>query len=251
MITSFDKYSIMDCVEDCLRTTRCRSINYYQGAHFCQTNFENRTTVPELYIAKPGWIYTDIEDWDKKIAGACSRSSCRINEKCIPQPFDQFTCVISDCGVPKGDSYSMEHVREWDAIGISRGIHITCADKHNQLGSERFVCRSNGTWRADLSCPEKYNECDGNWMSYKGHYYILNQTKLSQPDAMSECKKCDSFLVEIDDEGENKWIEEHLLKDRGVPQNGFVMHAMHCWISMAEYSSNMALMNVRHEQRAF
>uniref|UniRef100_K1RHX4 Sushi domain-containing protein n=1 Tax=Magallana gigas TaxID=29159 RepID=K1RHX4_MAGGI len=148
----------MDCVEDCLRTTRCRSINYYQGAHFCQTNFENRTTVPELYIAKPGWIYTDIEDWDKKIAGACSRSSCRINEKCIPQPFDQFTCVISDCGVPKGEGFSMEHVREWDAIGISRGIHITCADKHNQLGSERFVCRSNGTWRADLSCPEKYND---------------------------------------------------------------------------------------------
>lgn len=49
----------------------------------------------------------------------------------------------------------MEHVREWDAIGISRGIHITCADKHNQLGSELFLCRSNGTWRADLSCSEK------------------------------------------------------------------------------------------------
>uniref|UniRef100_A0A8W8NY77 Sushi domain-containing protein n=1 Tax=Magallana gigas TaxID=29159 RepID=A0A8W8NY77_MAGGI len=156
MITSFDKYSILDCVEDCLRTTRCRSINYCQGAHFCQTNFENRTSVPELYIEKPGWIYTDIEDWDKKIAGACSRSSCRINEKCIPQPFDQFTCVISDCGVPKGEGFSMEHVREWDAIGITRRMQITCADKHNQLGSERFVCRSNGTWRSDLSCPENF-----------------------------------------------------------------------------------------------
>lgn len=65
MITSYDKYSILDCVEDCLRTTRCRSVNYCQGAHFCQTNFENRTTVPDLYIEKPGWIYSDIEDWDK------------------------------------------------------------------------------------------------------------------------------------------------------------------------------------------
>ncbi|XP_052692921.1 perlucin-like protein [Crassostrea angulata] len=56
-------------------------------------------------------------------------------------------------------------------------------------------------------------ECDGNWMAYNGHYYILNQTKLSQPDAISECKKCGSFLVEINDEDENKWIEKHLLKD--------------------------------------
>lgn len=64
MIKSYDKYSILDCVEDCLRTTRCRSINYYQGAHFCQINFENKTTVPDLYTEKPGWIYSDIEDWD-------------------------------------------------------------------------------------------------------------------------------------------------------------------------------------------
>ncbi|XP_052695849.1 uncharacterized protein LOC128174312 [Crassostrea angulata] len=156
MITSYDGYSILDCVEDCLRTTRCRSINYYQGAHFCQTNFEKRTTVPGLYIVKPGWIYSDIEDWDKEIAGACSRSNCRINEKCIPQPFDQFTCVISDCGEPRGEGFSMEHVREWDAIGITRGMHITCAAKYNQLGSELFVCRSNGTWRTDLSCHKNY-----------------------------------------------------------------------------------------------
>ncbi|XP_065922173.1 uncharacterized protein [Magallana gigas] len=166
MITSYDGYSILDCVEDCLRTTRCRSINYYQGAHFCKTNFENRTTVPGLYIEKPGWIYSDIEDWDKEIAGACSRSSCRINEKCIPQPFDQFTCVISDCGEPRGEGFSMEHVREWDAIGITRGMHITCAAKYNQLGSELFVCRSNGTSRTDLSCHKNY-VCEKSTMNLK------------------------------------------------------------------------------------
>lgn len=50
----------------------------------------------------------------------------------------------------------MENVREWDAIGITRGIHITCAAEYNQIGSELFVCRSNGTWRTDLSCHKKY-----------------------------------------------------------------------------------------------
>uniref|UniRef100_K1R234 Apple domain-containing protein n=1 Tax=Magallana gigas TaxID=29159 RepID=K1R234_MAGGI len=46
----YDKYSILDCVEDCLRTTRCRSVNYHQGAHFCQTNFETNVSSPELYL---------------------------------------------------------------------------------------------------------------------------------------------------------------------------------------------------------
>lgn len=52
----------------------------------------------------------------------------------------------------------MEHVREWDAIGITRGMHITCAAKYNQLGSELFVCRSNGTSRTDLSCHKNYGK---------------------------------------------------------------------------------------------
>uniref|UniRef100_A0A8W8P1F8 Apple domain-containing protein n=1 Tax=Magallana gigas TaxID=29159 RepID=A0A8W8P1F8_MAGGI len=65
MITSYDKFSILDCVEDCLRTTRCRSINYHQGAHFCQTNFETNVSSLELYLEKPGWIYSSRSDWDK------------------------------------------------------------------------------------------------------------------------------------------------------------------------------------------
>ncbi|XP_052695712.1 uncharacterized protein LOC128174119 [Crassostrea angulata] len=152
MITSYDGYSILDCVEDCLRTTRCRSINYHQGAHFCQTNFESRVSTPDLYLEKPGWIYSDIEDWDRVIAGACSMSNCSMNEKCIPKPFDQITCVISDCGIPLNESFSMEKVREWDAIGVERGIHITCSAGYKQQGSERFVCRPDGSWMTDLSC---------------------------------------------------------------------------------------------------
>lgn len=169
MITSYDKYSILDCVEDCLRTTRCRSINYYQGAHFCQTNFENRTTVPELYIEKPGWIYTDIGDWDKEIAGACSRSSCDINEKCVPKPFDDFDCVLSDCGIPEGSGYSLDKVEEWDGIGITRGIHVACYPWYIQHGSGFFLCRSDGSWRKDLTCtlnPRKTEPtCEGKTMT--------------------------------------------------------------------------------------
>nr|XP_034322415.1 uncharacterized protein LOC117688454 [Crassostrea gigas] len=155
MITSYHKYSILDCVEDCLRTTRCRSINYCQGAHFCQTNFENRTTVPDLFIEKSGWIYSDIEDWDTTIAGACSMSNCSMNEKCIPNPFGQFSCVISDCGIPSNERFSMEKVKEWDAIGLEKGIHITCSAGYKPQGSERFVCHPDGSWKTNLKCTTK------------------------------------------------------------------------------------------------
>lgn len=86
-------------------------------------------------------------------------------------------------------------------------------------------------------------ECDGDWMLYNGHCYLLNRTKLSWPDAkvchfyvaknrnktkisrqivrtdqhfvllQSECTRCGAYLVEIKNEDENKWIEEYLLQD--------------------------------------
>lgn len=202
MITSYDGYSILDCVEECLRTTRCRSVNYHQGAHFCQTNFENRTTVPDLYIEKPGWIYSDRKDWDKEIAGACSVSNCALNEKCIPKPFGQYTCVLSDCGIPSNEGFSMKEIQEWDAIGITRRIHIRCALGYNQQGSEVFVCRSNGIWRTDLSCtlktcPARYTEMTSN--ATKTCLQFVD-TPTNYLNATIHCKMDGGDLVKLDTE---------------------------------------------------
>lgn len=62
---------------------------------------------------------------------------------------------ISDCGCPLGEGFSMNNVREWDAIGITRGIHIACSSGYQQHGSERFVCLANGLWKTDLNCTLK------------------------------------------------------------------------------------------------
>lgn len=64
---------------------------------------------------------------------------------------------ISDCGVPQDDGFSLKKVQEWDAIGITRGIHVTCMDGFEQRGSELFICRPNGSWKTDLSCTFKSN----------------------------------------------------------------------------------------------
>lgn len=49
----------------------------------------------------------------------------------------------------------MEKVKEWDGIGITRGIHITCSSGYDQQGSELFLCRADGFWKTNLNCTFK------------------------------------------------------------------------------------------------
>jgi hypothetical protein len=64
MINSFINYSIVDCAEECLRTTRCRSVNYHEGTNYCEINYENKFTSSDRYLEDPYWIYSEKEDWD-------------------------------------------------------------------------------------------------------------------------------------------------------------------------------------------
>lgn len=57
----------------------------------------------------------------------------------------------------------METVKEWDGIGITRGMHITCSSGYDQQGSEFFLCRANGSWKTSLNCTfngktDKFNQ---------------------------------------------------------------------------------------------
>jgi hypothetical protein len=64
MINSFINYSIVDCAEECLRTTRCRSVSYYKGTNYCEVNYENKFTASDRFLESQGWIYSEKEDWD-------------------------------------------------------------------------------------------------------------------------------------------------------------------------------------------
>ncbi|XP_061190960.1 uncharacterized protein LOC133199102 [Saccostrea echinata] len=152
MIESYLNYSILDCVEECLRTTRCQSVNYYKGANFCENNFESNTTEPEMYREDSGWIYTDIKNWDKGLTGSCSEQSCSINEKCIHQSLGNSKCVLSDCGIPTNMRNTTWNVKDGDGIGIYKEMHIKCHESYEQRGSGRLLCLEKGTWKSDLVC---------------------------------------------------------------------------------------------------
>nr|XP_034315263.1 uncharacterized protein LOC117685102 [Crassostrea gigas] len=160
LIQSFPELSFLDCVIECLVTPRCKSVNYFKGANFCEINYENKTTAETRYMESAGWVYSEKEHWPKELAGACSNSTCKINQTCKHKRYSEdkfFECVLSDCGIPDQNGIDLNTTRREDAIGIHRRIHASCFDGYSQSGSGRLICQSNGEWKYDIVCTDLPN----------------------------------------------------------------------------------------------
>ncbi|XP_048751418.2 macrophage mannose receptor 1-like [Ostrea edulis] len=216
LINSFVNFSILDCAEECLRTTRCKSVNYYKGAHFCEINYENKSSANDRFLESPRWIYSEKEDWDIGIVSSCSASNCSINEKCKPLPMGKFECVLSDCGIPSQWGMNLSSVGRWEGIGIERFMKFDCYQNCSQSGSRLFVCAPNGQWETDLKCV-----CASSWIEYQGHYYYLSEKKVKWTDAKLECEKRGSHLVEIGDQEESGWLASTFLVKSSCSTNLF------------------------------
>ncbi|XP_062592314.1 uncharacterized protein LOC134253749 [Saccostrea cucullata] len=182
MIDSYRKYSIVDCVKECLRTRRCKSVNYYKGANYCEINFEGNTSGSGMNRQSSGWIYTAIENWDKGLIGSCLASACAINEKCIRSQSRISKCVMSDCGIPTKNNTTWD-VQDGDGIGIFKEMHLKCLDSFQQRGSGRILCLENGTWKSDLLCQDA-TDCKSlydNGNTNSGVYEVYPYSTSSRP----------------------------------------------------------------------
>ena len=65
VIQSYAEISFLDCVTECLVTPRCKAVNYFKGANFCESNYENKTTAETRYMESAGWVYSEKEHWPK------------------------------------------------------------------------------------------------------------------------------------------------------------------------------------------
>uniref|UniRef100_A0A8W8MD76 Sushi domain-containing protein n=1 Tax=Magallana gigas TaxID=29159 RepID=A0A8W8MD76_MAGGI len=159
LIQTFTEVSFLDCVTECMVTPRCKSVNYFKGANYCELNYENKMTAKTRYMDSAGWVYSEKEHWPKELAGACSNSTCEINETCKHKRYTEdkfFECVLSDCGIPDIKGIDLGSIKREDAIGIHRRIHASCADGYSQSGSGRLNCQSNGEWKYDIVCTGEY-----------------------------------------------------------------------------------------------
>nr|XP_034316860.1 uncharacterized protein LOC117686240 [Crassostrea gigas] len=203
LIQSFAQFSFLDCVVECLVTPRCKSVNYFKGANFCETNYENKTTAKTTYEDSAGWVYSEKEHWPKELAGACANSNCEINQTCKHMKYSMDTfyeCVLSDCGIPARTDIDLSTTKREDAIGIHRRIHASCSDGYYQFGSGRLICQSNGEWKYDIHCEER------EWIQYLDHIYFHFNYSANWTQAKEHCDSYDAYLVAINTENENEWL---------------------------------------------
>uniref|UniRef100_A0A8W8MM01 Sushi domain-containing protein n=1 Tax=Magallana gigas TaxID=29159 RepID=A0A8W8MM01_MAGGI len=174
LIQTFTEVSFLDCVTECMVTPRCKSVNYFKGANYCELNYENKTTAGTRYMDSAGWVYSEKEHWPKELAGACSNSTCEINQTCKHKRYSDekfFECVLSDCGIPDIKGIDLGSIKREDAIGIHRRIHASCADGYSQSGSGRLNCQSNGEWKYDIVCT--VDECQKDPCLNGATFYVM------------------------------------------------------------------------------
>nr|XP_034316857.1 aggrecan core protein-like [Crassostrea gigas] len=203
LIQSFAQLSFLDCVIECLVTPRCKSVNYFKGANFCETNYENKTTANTRYENSAGWVYSEKEHWPKDLAGACANSNCQINQTCKHKKYSvdpTNECVLSDCGIPARTDIDLSTTKREDAIGIHRRIHASCFDGSYQFGSGRLICQSNGEWKYDIHCEKR------EWIQYLDHIYFHFNHRVTWTQAEEHCESYDAYLVAINTESENDWL---------------------------------------------
>ena len=44
-------------------TLRCKSVNYFKGANYCETNYEDHRSASNKFTSRTGWVYSERGDW--------------------------------------------------------------------------------------------------------------------------------------------------------------------------------------------
>ncbi|XP_056003418.1 uncharacterized protein LOC125660740 [Ostrea edulis] len=176
MIDSFVNFSILDCAEECLRTTRCKSVSYYKGTNYCEINYDNKSSVTDRFLESSGWIYSDKDDWDTGIISSCSASKCSIDEKCKPLPRGNFECVLSECRdgwIPFQDHWYTPH-----------------NNRQNQE-SAKMECGKENAYLVEINSSEENSWIKDTFLTQFGkilgiHLHIQSNVVISNPIASKE-----------------------------------------------------------------
>ncbi|CAG2186837.1 unnamed protein product [Mytilus edulis] len=116
----------------------------------------------------------------KALVGKCARHNCKEGYKCALKG-DGFTCEIAYCtGRPIVANAELN-----EPFGLSRdlghGMMYMCMKGMQMRGKPFAVCRQTGIWKSMFICGK------------------------------ADCKRRGSFLVKIDDESENQWLQSVML----------------------------------------
>ncbi|XP_063436564.1 macrophage mannose receptor 1-like [Mytilus trossulus] len=172
------KVSFLTCLKECMKTSTCSNVSYRRDWKMCDINGNINSEVE--IVQELGCFSSNISSWSETLVGKCAKHNCREGYKCALKG-DGFTCEIAYCtGRPIVANAELN-----EPFGLSRdlghGMKYKCTNRTQMIGTPFAVCRQTGEWKSMFVCGK------------------------------SDCKRRDSFLVKIEDESENQWLQSVML----------------------------------------
>ncbi|CAG2234627.1 unnamed protein product [Mytilus edulis] len=199
------KVSFLTCLKECMKTSTCSNVSYRRDWKMCDINGNINSEVE--IVQELGCFSSNISSWSKALVGKCARHNCREGYKCAFKG-DGFTCEIAYCtGRPTVANAELN-----EPFGLSRdlghGMKYKCTNRTQMIGTPFAVCRQTGEWKSMFVCEMS---CEKGWINFFSHCYYIGPDKKTWDDSNADCKRRGSFLVKIDDESENQWLQSVML----------------------------------------
>lgn len=205
--------SIEDCLDECVKRSVCKSINYQRLTKVCELNANNVSpTLPIVHCSK--FMYLDVRKNDQLLVqstSACAIDTCQSEEKCdkLKTP----TCVFSECNV---QSLSLKNGNIYGNLNGIRDIRtVTCNEGFTLFGSDQIDCLPDGTW-SDVFCEKTCTAplTINNGIAIRAEIHTLNAWITT--DALDEIFGQSEYL-------DGSWVEftcytTHTLQDNNVTE---------------------------------
>lgn len=142
--------SLENCIEECVRRTMCKSLNYKRKTFLCEL-FSTNFGISEPLITSSDCMYLDVRDGDLLLIqtnSPCSTNVCKERERCNA-PNAQ-NCLITECPDLEQE---IEHGQLFGNMNNVGNARVTvCDEGYAIFGSSRVKCTAYGNWTQSAVC---------------------------------------------------------------------------------------------------
>ncbi|XP_067661330.1 uncharacterized protein [Haliotis asinina] len=139
--------SVYSCASECLMSSLCMSFNFETRTRTCGLNSNSSDQVG--ITSQAGFLYSDISNWPKSFAGACSETSCPTS-RCQLDRLGRASCEteFQGCGAPPAVANAEVH---YDGVYEGAAAVYTCSDNFMLCTtSNSRVCHLSGNWNGSV-----------------------------------------------------------------------------------------------------
>ncbi|XP_046552825.1 uncharacterized protein LOC124262387 isoform X2 [Haliotis rubra] len=145
--------SVYSCASECLMSSVCMSFNFETRTRTCGLNSNSSDHV--AITSQPGFLYSDISNWPKSLAGACSETPCTAS-RCHVDRLSRASCEseFQGCGAPPTVANAEVH---YDGVYEGAVAVYTCGGNFMLCTTRSSrMCQSTGHWNGSVGPCARY-----------------------------------------------------------------------------------------------